>query len=502
MRISAIPPASKEGERLSFPVHRPILLLLLAPAIGCLGEAPAPEVHPDLDIPPAWTGGGASPGSPRDDWWKTFADPALENLLAEGLRRNHALGAAAERLRAAAVQARIAGADLWPQVSGAFDGGRTKRVFVGFPIPGSSGPLKSFTNTYGVSLDLTWEIDLWGRIRAGRNAALKDFEAKKADLEGAQLSLSGQIAKAWFALREATAQVELAERTAANNRRTVELTKARYASGRTALLDLELLKQRAADSLSAVSSAKRAEDAARRQLEILIGRYPKGLLPTASDLPPLPPLPPAGIPASVLDRRPDLRAAAAEVLADLAREREARASLYPRISLTTGIGTRSDELGDLIDGDFSVWNLAGNLLAPIFQGGRLRARVALQESATRERLERFADQALQAFKEVETALAAEDFLKAERAALAKSLEASERAYDLARERYLSGRTDVLQLLDAERSTFAVRSRLLRLDLLALTNRIDLHLALGGSFPRTAPPGDPVSVLPHEEEEHE
>jgi len=466
------------------PALLPALLLLAA----CASAPPASPPVLDGEIPEAWQAAGdeatAAALPAGQPWWTAFDDPELTALIDEALAHNHDLRAAAARVEAAAAQARIAGAALKPQLDGRVDASRRQQVFVGLPIPGTGNVLSSRSSSVGLSLNVSWEADLWGRLKAGRAAAASDLQAAAADLEGARLSLAAQTAKAYFALAEATRQVELAEATAASRRAATERAERRYRRGLLPALDVRLARASEAQAASALALRRRQREGIERQLEVLLGRYPSGDLDRPGGaLPALPGAVPAGLPAALVTRRPDLAAAERRMAAAGWRVAEARRALYPRLSLTAGGGTTSDDVRDLLDEDFSVWNVAGNLLRPIFQGGRLRAAVELAEAGRERRLAEYAAAALRAFAEVETALENERRLAAEEAALEKLVEESRGALRLAEERYFAGAAGggYLAILDSQRQLFAAESQLLAARRQRLDNRVDLYVALGGGF---------------------
>lgn len=456
----------------------PLLIALLLPA--CASAPPAAE--PDVEVPETWSAGTPDAAAAESPWWTSFGAGDLDAAVSEALARNHDLRAAAAAVDAALAQARIAGADSEPQIGASFDGGKRQQVFVGLPIPGAGGVLQSRSSSYSAGLNVSWEADLWGRLRAGEAAALADADAAAADYAGARLSLAGQVAKTWIAVVEARQQVKLALETVDSRRTSTERIAARYRRGVAPPLELRLARSNQAEAESAVELRRRQLDGARRRLEILLGRYPAGRIAGDDvELPAVPPEVPAGLPAELVARRPDLQAAERRLAATGFRVRQARRALYPRLTLTGSGGTSSNRLQDLVDGDFSVWNLAGGILAPIFQGGRLRAAVELAESSRDAALARYAQGVLQAFAEVETALAAERLLAAEETAQAAATEESKAAVRLAEDRYLAGLGDYLTILESQRRAFLAESRLLSLRALLLSNRVDLHLALGGDF---------------------
>jgi len=472
----------------------PALLLLIA---GCAAPRfDPPELAPD--VPTHWSAEEQtapsltqSPAAPeielRAGWWNDFDDAALDTLVALALANNHDLRGAATRIDAAAAQARMAGAALLPSAELDFDAARRKQNFIGLPIPGSGGGVISSTSTnLGVALGAAWEIDLWGRIRSGTSAAKADLEATEALLQAARLSLTGQLARAWFAAVESHQQLQLARSTAASYTRTADWVRERYERGLRPSLDLRLALSNKATAEAGLTLRRLQFDAARRQVEILLGHYPRARLSVADSLRGVPPATPAGLPAELLTRRPDLAAAERRIAAADARVAEAWRAQFPRLSLTASGGTSSTELADLIDSDFSIWSLMGRLVQPVFQGGRLRAGVHLARARLEESMIAYESALLGAFLEVENALAAESYLAQRETELTRAVEQARGARELAEQRYFAGLVDYVTVLESQRAQFAAESQWLGVRRQRLDARVNLHLALGGGFtnPRT------------------
>ncbi len=417
-------------------------------------------------------------------WWESISSTELNKLIEEGLKGSHSLKAAARRIEAARAQAEASGASLYPQVSAGLSANRSKQIFVGFPIPGRSGPLSSRSNSYGLSLNLSWELDLWGKVSASTRSAVLQAKRSEELYQGAALSLSGQIAKAWFALLGATEQEALAKRTLETDQQILSFIQNRYRSGKNRFVDVQLAREREKNSETTLARSKRLVAVTARQLEYLLGKPPKGVLPKTRKLPPLPPAPPAGMPASLLDRRPDLRAARLELLSRKELHKASKASLYPSLSLTTSGGTRSNQFKDLIDGDFSVWSLAGNLLQPIFMGGSLRAQVRANDALARASLQDFADLVLRALLEVEQSLSNEQHLRREYEAGSSWVAAAKASEFTTRDRYRNGRATILETLNAKKALYQAQSALVTVRRNLLQNRVDLCLAMGGRLEGT------------------
>ena len=464
-------------------------LLPLVAALALLSCASVPKIqHPDIDVQPplAWTADPASADAPAladaldAAWWQTFATPRLDELITEALEHNRDLQAAAARLQMAQAQARIAGAPLQPQATATASGSRRKQNFIGLPIPGG-GAASSTSDNFGVNLNLSWEIDLWGRLRASHAASLADLQAAGADLAGARLSLATQTARAFFAATEAGRQVELAQATVDNYRLSTEQIYSRYQRGLRSSLDLRLGRASLASAEALLQQRRQQFDRSLRQLQLLLGHYPSADLEIPADLPAIPAPIPVHLPADLVSRRPDLVAAERRLAASDRRLAEARSALYPRISLTASSGRSSEELKDLLDGDFGVWSLLANITQPLLQGGRLRAGVDLASAGEEQALALYAGSVLRAYSEVESALAGERFLAAQETALLTATQEALAARQLAEERYAKGLADLITMLEAQRRAFDAQSRLLTVRRQRLDARLDLHLALGGGF---------------------
>ncbi len=501
------------------PTRRASLATILL--ASCAASPPVEHPSHDLSLPATWTALGsrsAPPSSGATDrdrtdsderpetpsraaassehaqtWWSEFDDAQLDALVREALGANRDLRAAAERVAIAAARARIDGADVLPQLAAGADASRRKQNFIGLPVPGGGDVLTSRSTSYGLSLSASWEIDLWGRLRARESAALADLDAAGADVAAAELSLAGQVAKTWFAAIESQRQVELAAATLESFRETAVDVAHRYSSGVRPAIDTRFSRLDVANAEADLAERREVLDRTARQLEVLVGRYPGAELElSAGALPTVTGAPPAGIPSELVTRRPDLAVAERRLAAAGARVDEARAALYPRLSLSASGGTSTEDIGDLFDRAFSVWQIAGNLLQPIFQGGRLAAAVDLAKADQRVALESYVQLVLLAFAEVETALARERELAAREAALVRAAREAAAARDEAERRYRGGLGEFIVVREAQRSEYRAESQVLRVRRLRADARVDVHLALGGGFdstPRTTDESD-------------
>ena len=458
-------------------------VLTAAVLAACAGEPPPPvEGAIELDLPRAWTtAADTESGAIRIDWWREFDDQRLDELVALGLANNPNLQASAARLEAATAAHTIAGAPLLPALDASFNADRTRRLFLGFPFGGGGGVPSTTISQYGLSVGVRWELDVWGRLRSADAAALADQQAALDDLHGAQLSLAAQICRAFYAAVEAQQQMALAEATATAFERTLADVRDRFRRGVRPALEVHQAATNLANAEANTAQRRELLQRARRQLDLLVGRYPSGDGAVAESLPGELPAVPAGLPSDLLQRRPDLRAAERRVAAAGCRVEAARAALYPQLALTASGGTQSLELAELAETDFRVWSIGANLLQPLLQGGALRAEVRRNEAVRKEALAGYRDAVLRALGEVEDILATDVQLRGRLDALADAASHAAQARDLARERWQFGLTNFLAVADGQRQAFQAESARLTVTRQRIDNRIDLLLALGGGL---------------------
>ena len=410
----------------------------------------------------------AEAGAVADGWLKTFNDPQLEKLVAEAILNNRDLAAVYARLDQAASRARQAGADLQPQVS----------LAAGAVVAGSHNA--PHTEQMGAALTLSWEIDVWGRLSAGERAAKEVYASTAADTIFARESLAAQVAKSWFLAVQAVQQEDLVTRAAALRRRNLDIATDRQRAGKAASTDVALARADVAEADEAVERAKSARENAARSLQILLGRYPSAELTIATTLPTLPPPPAAGLPSQLLERRPDLIAATRRVASAFNQVESAKAARLPRLAITANAGVLSQDFSSLSLND-AFWNVGANLLGPIFDGGRLKEQVVIETAKQNEALALYGKVALEAFRQVETALAESRRITTRVDLLLSAERDQNQAERLTQERFDAGAIDqLLLILVQERALFARLARVAA-QVEALTNRVNLHLGLGGGF---------------------
>ncbi len=461
---------------------KPLSLLLVAVVTGgCAAPGTAPENRqPPVRIPSSW--GTNAPEGRINGWLTEFGDPGLTRLVDEAVAHNFDLQSAAGRVREARAQARITGTDRLPKAQVTAAASHSEGVGAADSVaPGGS------SDRLDLQGQVSWEADLWGRLSDESRAAYSDWRAARADYDAARLSLAANIARQWFDVIDARAQTRLARETVESFRKSLETIENQYRQGLGAALDVRLARNNLAGARANLMQRQRQERNLTRGLEILAGRYPAGEMRLPETLPDISKPVPAGLPAQLLERRPDLVAGASRLDASGYRLAGSQKNRLPDISLTAGGGNSSSALRHLLNLDSFVWTLAANLVQPVFQGGRLNAERDLAAARDDQALNDYAETVLTAFREVEDALDSEDYLVAQEQASRDAAREARAAESLAEEQYRRGLTDIVTLLESQRRKFDADRALIEVTNLRLQNRIDLHLALGGDFNSRAEP---------------
>lgn len=420
-------------------------------------------------IPPAWQAEAAT-GAVADDWLKSFHDPTLDALVAEAIANNRDLAQAAESVRIAQQAVIVVGAQLLPQV-GASLGGRVTRN------EGQGGGYDTTLLYAGVA----WELDVWGRLRAQRAAAEAGATATALDYAYARQSLAATVAKAWYLASEARQQLALAEQAVEVFEKLLALVTVRRAAGKVSDLDVVETTAALETVRGDVEVARAAYGEAQRALEVLLGRYPAAELAAASTFPVLPPPVAAGVPVSLLERRPDLAAAEQQVLAAFRQQEAAQLALLPDVSISLVGGRLGDQLLSVLGLNPWLASAALGVSVPIYEGGALRAKVQIATARQSQAVAAYGAAALNAFREVENALANEQLFAQRLPYQARAVESRTDAVRIATIQYVAGKQDLLWVSNLQAYQLSAESVLIKLRGQQRTNRIQLHLALGGSF---------------------
>lgn len=452
------------------------IALLLA---GC---AVQPDYErPAVELPAAWRESGQR-AADGGKWWRIYADPALEQLVEDALARNADLMLAAARVDEARALLAQADASFYPSV----DANASRSRSLSSAATGTLPPgVPRERNNYRATLDVAYEIDLWGRLRSSARAARADLLASEAARDTVRIALAADVAKGYFALHALDAQVEATRRTLDLRERALALQKKRFDGGLISEFDYRQLEAEAAATRAQLPPLERERELQEAALAVLLGRSPKEIIETGIARSPdpesrmQPPLVPSGLPSELLLRRPDLVEAEQRLVAANARVAVARAAFFPSIALTGFLGSEAAAMRNLFSGPAGIWSFAAALAQPIFSGGSLDAQLAGAEARERQALARYQGAIQNAFREVRAALAAQNRARESFEAQGERARALASALKLARLRYENGLASQLDVIDAERNLLAAevsRHDALREQRAAVA---DLYKALGG-----------------------
>lgn len=467
-----------------------LIVLVLVLSAGCASMPEVDRLSAGVPIPGAWSASVTDIDAPVDEeWLASFRDPRLSGLVHEALAHNHDLGIADALLESARARSGMAGSERLPRLDAGMErtGGRAVSD-TGHEVE------KIHERSHTLGLTMSWEIDLWGRLADLVRAADAEALAAEKDYKAVRLSLAGQVARSWFSCVEAHLQTGLARQNIESYERSLARIRGLYHAGVATALDLHLALAELAASREMLHDWEDRSSSERQSLQLLLGRYPDAAVDAAGDLPDLGLGVPAGLPADLLERRPDIRAARERLLAADWRLSGAEKLLMPCLTLSSSAGTSSRDLMNVLDADRAVYSLMAGITQPLYAGGRIEAGIREADAeARRARLE-YGKTVLAALGEVERALDAETHIRSRIDALGEAAYQADRAAALALDQYASGTGDMVTVLESRRRVIQARSELRAAREELLANRIDLHLALGGSFEGTGVGPDPDKTL--------
>jgi multidrug efflux system outer membrane protein len=454
-------------------MKRCVFILLLA---GC---SVGPDYQrPEMPLPAEFPSPAQASGAPIPaDWWTLYRDPQLDELVAAVRSRNADLRLAAAQVEEAEAVMRQARAALFPEVTGSFTRTRSRVGTLTAPPPAATAPLER--NDARLVASTSFEVDFWGRVRSSGEAAQAALLGSQLAREVVTLTLGGLTAQTYFGLRSLEAQIEVLERSLALRRDSLAIAQARAEAGLASELDVHQARGALADALVQRREAARNRALLERQLAQLSGRLdlkiPSGDLFAL----PVPPTPPAGLPSSLLERRPDIRAAEQSMVATNAQIGVARAARFPALTLTGFVGGQSAALEDIVSS--GVWSLGLGIALPLFDAGR-RAAVEDQAAARyRQSVASWQKSVEGAFREVSDALVSLEQTSASEADLLERMEAARNALELSRIRYESGYSPYLEVLDAQRTANDAELAFVRNRQARLAFSVELMKALGGGW---------------------
>jgi multidrug efflux system outer membrane protein len=441
----------------------------------------APASHRGVEGPPAEASLADIP------WWEAVSgDPILAELIKEAILKNQDLRVAAARVEEYRALAGVARADYYPWLGAGAGASRQKQPVAGVPgVP--------TYNAFGVNATVSWEIDLWGRIRRSNESALNQLLATAEARRGVHLSLVTGVARSYLELRELDMELEIAERTRESRKASLELVNKRLLGGISNRLESSQAESALAQTDAVIPQLKLAIFAKENELALLLGRLP-GSIPRGRHLGdgPIPTVPP-GLPSALLERRPDVKQAEYALMAANAQVGVATALLFPQLSLTGSAGYGSAELSDLLKADSLLWNLAAGLTAPIFQGGRLRRNVEANQARWEQAKAQYEKAAIAAFGDAANALEAYRRTQEEREAQERNVAALRQAEKTAMARYDGGVSAYLEVLDSQRALFSGETALAQIIRDQYLSGVQVYKALGGGWNQPDLPSEKPAV---------
>ena len=463
-------------------MKKTFFVLLLA---GCTTVGPDYK-RPEMPLPEQFPRKGSEEGaSVASDWWTLYSDATLNELVASARSNNADLRVAAAQVQEAEAVMSQARAALFPEVSGQFTRTRSRVGTLTAPAPVATAPLER--NDARLVASTSFELDFWGRFSRADEAARANLLGSQIAREVVGLTIGGVTAQTYFGLRSLDAQMVALDNTIRLRRESLDIAQARASAGLASELDVHQAQGALSDALVQRREAGRQRALLERQLAQLSGRL--DLKVSSGDLfaLPVPPTPPAGLPSSLLERRPDIRAAEQQLIAANANIGAARAAFFPRISLTANFGTASTELSGLFKSGSWAFTGSAQLLQPIFDAGRNRANLEVAEATRAIAVAQYEKAIQDAFREVADALAGRATFGEQVRALAAQTNALAITYRLADLRYRAGASSYLEALDAQRQLFLSQQALVQSRGLQLQNAVTLYRALGGGWTEPPPP---------------
>jgi NodT family efflux transporter outer membrane factor (OMF) lipoprotein len=448
---------------------------------GCLMHDVNRDPRPPVVLPDAFATAEQSDRMDPGPWWKSFEDPELERLIGRALEDNFDLRGAWARVAQAEALERMAGAGMYPRVDGSIGAGRSKSAPRVFNFGGQAQTVPGVEqNNFSASLPVSYEVDLWGKVRAGRYAAEQDRFATQADLETIAMTVAANVTERWLDVIEQRALAKLVAKQMEVNDKNLELTTLRFREGDAGISDVYQQRQQQQGLEVQLESIKLQEALAHKQLAALLGTSPNRFVERdRAELPNPPPAPKSGIPASLLERRPDLRAAKARLVAADYRVAQAIAARLPSLTLSGSIGLNSPSLSTFFES--FIWSISSSIAGTIWDGGRLGADVDRHEAIVDERIAAYGNALLTALVEVESALARERLTRSRLVALRRQNRTARATLDAARRRFQAGIGSYIATLTALRSLQQAEQSLLTTERQLLSARVQVYRALGSRW---------------------
>jgi outer membrane protein, multidrug efflux system len=467
------------------------LLALAGCAVGPRYSRPAaPAPAPDAwKTQPPWQQAAPKDAIPKGAWWQVYNDATLNDYEQQLLKANQSLQAAAGRLSQARSLARVATADFFPQLS-ADPSAVRERGSGNRPLNGAAPVVNGVTQTvspytqsvYTVPFSLSWEADVFGRVRRNVEAANATLQSTAADLQNVQLVLTAELAADYFSLRELDAEYQVVKESVGYQQRGLDLVNQRHAGGIASGLEVAQQATVLDSTVSQLSLVQQSRDQYEHAIAVLLGQPASTFSIPTLPLDVTPPPVPLGIPSDVLERRPDIATAERQMAYQNAEVGLARAAFYPHIEISnTGGGWQSTSITSLLNAPSLFWSIGADALQPIFQGGRNRANLAAARAAYDQSVANYRQTVLTAFQQVEDGISNLSTLSQALVTQGAAVEDARRALVIANNRYVGGVTNYLDVITAQ--TTLLSNQRLETQLLGqqMVNSVYLVKALGGSW---------------------
>jgi len=471
-----------QSKKLSYTAGRSLLAAVLSCSLFFSGCAVGPNYQRvKVNAPAEFRGveGAAQQASYADlPWWDAFKDAQLQSLIKTALANNYDLAIAVSRVEQSRQVAAQARAQYFPFVNYSVGASNGKNEFLGSVAPG----LGTTKGAFLVAGSVAWEPDIWGRIRRLNESARAQYLASEEARRGVMLSLTSDVALAYFELLGLELQLQIAKETTASFADTLKLFTQRYEGGVASKLDTSRAEAAEAAAAAAVPEYERQIAIKENQISILLGQNPGPINHMARLLDEVvPPDIPVGLPSALLERRPDVLAAEQQVRSANAQIGVATAAFFPQLGLTALLGQASTPLSQITSGQANVWSIAANFAGPIYQGGQLRAQKRQAVAAWEQSKLQYEQAALNAFNDVANALISRTKFESIRAEQARSVSAYQEAVKISLQRYQAGKASYFEVLDAQLQLYPEENNLAQTELNRRLVMVQLYLALGGGW---------------------
>jgi len=467
-------------------VLSPALLFLSGCAVGPRYKRPAAPVAQQ------WSGEqarGTSTGEPVEQWWLSFNDPEFRSLIERAVKANLDLKLATARIAEARAVRGIAKSGLFPTVEASASATRNRQRVIA-PANGAAAIVPVEFNNFQGGFDASWELDVFGRVRRGLQAANADVAAAREARRDVLVAVLGEVGRTYAELRGFQFRLDIAQKNIATQQDTLDLTKSRATAGLATELDVARAAAQLETTRSVVPSLQSGIEISIHRLSVLLGQEPSALRAEVSPTAPgpmIPPEVPVGLRSELLERRPDVRQAEAQIAAATARVGEAKAEWFPRFTLFGSAGRQASQLHEITLGMGNFFSAGPAVSLPIFTGGRIRSNIRVQDARLQQVVIGYRSTVLSALEETENALVNYSEEQSRRERLENAVKSNEEAVRLSSELYKAGLTDFLSVLDAQRELYANEDLLAQSRAAQAVNLIALYKALGGGWQSVALP---------------